>query len=132
MPQLDVVIKIQNGLRLVAERNYMAKVTVATTPTFTCKFKDTDFSLATDICFNLENINVKLEKSGDSLAIDGSTISVYLSQEETLSLHEDTYAEIQFNWLYPVPNSDEYRRACSTIKSVYIGKNLKKEVMRHA
>lgn len=96
----------------------------ATTPTFVLTLPDTvDLSQAANIYFSLRQKNVLIEKTGDDLTVDGQTVSVYLSQEETLQIVSGA-AQIQLNWTYANGS-----RACSNIVSVQVSENLLKEVV---
>ena len=96
----------------------------ATTPTFILTLPDTvDLSQAANIYFSLRQKNVLIEKAGDDLTVDGQTVSVYLSQAETLQLVSGA-AQIQLNWTYANGS-----RACSNIVSVQVTENLLKEVV---
>lgn len=96
----------------------------ATTPTFILTLPDTvDLSQAANIYFSLRQKNVIIEKSNDDLTVDGQTVSVYLSQAETLQLISGA-AQIQLNWTYANGS-----RACSNIVSVQVTENLLKEVV---
>ena len=96
----------------------------ATTPTFILTLPDTvDLSQAANIYFSLRQKNVIIEKSNDDLTVDGQTVSVYLSQAETLQLVPGA-AQIQLNWTYANGS-----RACSNIVSVQVTENLLKEVV---
>lgn len=96
----------------------------ATTPTFILTLPDTvDLSQAANIYFSLRQKNVIIEKSNDDLTVDGQTVSVYLSQAETLQLVSGA-AQIQLNWTYANGS-----RACSNIASVQVTENLLKEVV---
>ena len=97
----------------------------ATTPTFILTLpNDVDPSDFANIYFTLRQKNVLIEKTGTDLTIDGQTVSVYLSQAETLQLVPGA-AQIQLNWTYA--NS---ARACSNIVSVQVTENLLKEVVQ--
>lgn len=96
----------------------------ATTPTFVLTLpNDVDPSDFANIYFTLRQKNVLIEKVGTDLTIDGQTVSVYLSQAETLKLISGS-AQIQLNWTYP-----NGARACSNIVSVQVSENLLKEVV---
>ena len=96
----------------------------ATTPTFILTLPDTvDLSQAANIYFSLRQKNVLIEKAGDDLTVDGQTVSVYMSQAETLQLVSGA-AQIQLNWTYANGS-----RACSNIVSVQVTENLLKEVV---
>ena len=96
----------------------------ATTPTFVLTLPNTvDLSLAENVYFSLKQGANSIVKTGDALVIDGQTVSVYLSQEETLPFFGGI-ARLQLNWTY-----DNGSRACSKIVSVPVGDNLLKEVL---
>ena len=95
-----------------------------TTPTFILTLPNTvDLTVIKNMYFSLEQGNTKLRKTGDSLTIDGQTVSVYLTQAETLEFNPGR-ANLQLNWTYPNGS-----RACSNIAGVNIGSNLIKEVV---
>lgn len=96
----------------------------ATTPTFVLTLPETvDLSQAANIYFSLHQKNVLIEKSNNDLTVEGQTVSVYLTQGETLQLAPGM-AKIQLNWTYP-----NGARACSNIVSVSVSENLLKEVV---
>ena len=96
----------------------------ATTPTFILTLPDTvDLSQAANVYFSMRQKNALIEKTGDDLTVDGQTVSVYLSQAETLQLVSGA-AQIQLNWTYANGS-----RACSNIVSVQVTENLLKEVV---
>ena len=95
-----------------------------TTPTFILTLPNTvDLTAINNLYFSLEQGTTTLMKTGDDLTIDGQTISVYLSQSETLQFNPGR-ANLQLNWTY-----NGGSRACSNIASVTIGANLLKEVV---
>lgn len=99
-------------------------MTQATTPTFILTLPNTvDLSKVANIYFSLRQNGVQIEKDGEDLTVDGQTVSVYLSQAETLQLISGT-AQIQLNWTYA-----NGARACSNIVSVKVSENLLKEVV---
>ena len=96
----------------------------ATTPTFVLTLPNTvDLSLAQNIYFTLRQGATVIEKTGADLTIDGQTVSVYLSQTETLNLYEGQ-ALLQLNWTYA-----DGQRACTNIASVSVVENLLKKVV---
>ena len=96
----------------------------ATTPTFVLTLPDTvDLSEAVNIYFSLKQGGVSIKKTGDEVVLGGQTVSVYLTQAETLRFKDGT-AELQLNWTYA-----NGARACSNIVSVPVGSNLLKEVV---
>ena len=96
----------------------------ATTPTFVLTLPNTvDLSLARNIYFTLRQRATVIEKTGADLTVDGQTVSVYLSQVETLALNAGQ-ARLQLNWTY-----QGGERACTNIASVAVTENLLKKVV---
>lgn len=96
----------------------------ATTPTFVLTLPNTvDLTQIENMYFSLQQNGTVIKKTGEDLVIDGQTISVYLSQEETLPILSGK-ASIQLNWTYA-----NGARACSNIVSVPVSGNLLKEVV---
>ena len=96
----------------------------ATTPTFVLTLPETvDLTEPSHFYFTLTQGNVRIEKADSDLVIDGQTISVYLSQAETLTLTPGM-VKLQLNWTYANGS-----RACSNIVSVQVTENLLKEVV---
>ena len=100
----------------------------ATTPTFILTPKDKqgqaiDLSEAQNVYFSLKQGPFSLKKTGSALEISGSTVSVYLTQAETVPIREGQ-CEIQLNWTYP-----NGARAGTVKKIVAVSDNLLKEVV---
>jgi hypothetical protein len=96
----------------------------ATTPTFILTLpEEVDLSVVQSMYFTLEQGSTVLTKSDDALVIDGQTVSVYMTQEETLKFKTGN-ANMQLNWTY-----NNGSRACSNIVNVPVGRNLLKEVV---
>lgn len=96
----------------------------ATTPTFVLTLPETvDLTEPIHFYFTIMQGNVRIEKADSDLVIDGQTISVYLSQAETLTLTPGM-VKLQLNWTYANGS-----RACSNIVSVNVTENLLKEVV---
>lgn len=94
----------------------------ATTPTFMLTLPEgLDLSEATNIYFTLQQGNVDVRK--DNLTVTGQTISVYLTQAETLPFKAGI-AKLQLNWIFA-----DGSRACSNIVSIHVGDNLIDEVL---
>ena len=96
----------------------------ATTPTFELTFEDIDLTEAAEVLVTIKQGDVELTKSGDDLTVTATTISVFLSQGETLLFTSGRKAEIQANFVY-LDNT----RACSNIASVAVDRNLLAEVV---
>ena len=99
----------------------------ATTPTFvlTPKHNGTavDLTGIENMYFSLKQGGYSLKKTGAALSIDGSTVSVYLTQAETVPIREGQ-CEIQLNWTYP-----NGARAGTVKKIVVVADNILKEVV---
>lgn len=96
----------------------------ATTPTFVLTLPNTvDLTQIENMYFSLRQNTTEIKKTGEDLVIDGQTVSVYLSQAETLPILSGT-ASIQLNWTYA-----NGARACSNIVSVNVSGNLLQEVV---
>lgn len=95
-----------------------------TTPTFILTLpNDIDLGEAAHVYFTLRQKGTMIEKQDTELTIDENEVSVYLSQEETLSLAVGA-ALLQLNWTYA-----NGARVCSEIASVSISENLLKAVV---
>lgn len=96
----------------------------ATTPTFVLTLpNDVDLTQAETVMFSFRQGFFALDKSGDDLTVDQNTVSVYLSQSETVGLRNGI-AQIQLNWTY-----SDGSRACTNIANVSINPNLYKAVI---
>lgn len=100
-----------------------------TTPTFTFTIKNQEINLseATNVYVTLAQGIKLIEKQGSDLQIDGSTVSVWLTQEESLKLTEGLDAEVQINWTYS--DGGTIRRAATKVKSIPVSKQLLKRVI---
>lgn len=96
----------------------------ATTPTFILTLpEDVDLSQANNVYFSLKQGIVEITKTDEDMVIEGRTVSVYLSQSETLQFRQGA-ADLQLNWTYANGS-----RACSVIKRIDVAPNLLKEVV---
>lgn len=99
-----------------------------TTPTFTFTLPETvDLEQATNVyvTFARGDGSDFLRKTGQDLTVEDNTVSVYLSQEETLAFPRT--AMIQVNWTYA--EGGLTKRACSEIKKIQLKDNLEREVL---
>lgn len=100
-----------------------------TTPTYILKLpKEIDLSIADDVyvTFSNQQFQILLTKSGSDLEIEENKVSVFLTQEETLSMPRgEVY--VQVNWLYL--DGATRKRACTKIKEVPVKRNLIDEVL---
>ena len=103
----------------------MVEILQATTPSFILTIPNSvDLSVMNNLCFSIkQNDNVIIHKFLDSLSVDGQTVSVFLTQLETLQLAAGQ-AKIQLNWLYPDGTRGATREVVITVLD-----NLLKEVM---
>ena len=100
----------------------------ATTPTITFKFPNNiDMTQASDVkvTFRSSRSGYELTKESDDLVITEHSVSVLLSQEETLEFAGRS-TEAQINWLYN--EGTVVKRACSNIVALTINENLLDEV----
>lgn len=96
----------------------------ATTPTFILTLPDTvDLSEVSHLYFTIEQNKTIVKKQDKDLTVNGQTVQVFLSQQETLRFKNGT-ANIQLNWTY-----ENGSRGCSNIVPVHVDENLLKEVV---
>lgn len=96
----------------------------ATTPTFILSLPETvDLSEAANVYFSLKQNGYTIEKSSSSLTVSAHSVSVYLTQADTIQLAEGT-AQVQLNWTYSGGS-----RACSEIVEIPVSNNLLKRVV---
>lgn len=94
----------------------------ATTPTIIMELPDTvDLTEAQTVVFTLTQGCTLIQKVIEDA--EAQSVSVYLSQEETLGLRNGN-AQIQLNWAYP-----DGSRACTNIVTIFVTPNLLKEVI---
>ena len=102
-------------------------MTRGTTPTFTFTLEDEtiDLALAESVYVTFRQGRRTLRKTGGELTVSGYTVTVTLTQEESLAFltgQEPVY--VQLNWVY-----DDSSRACSETVRVRIKDNLEPEVL---
>lgn len=100
-----------------------------TTPTYTFTLpEDIDLSSAESVyvTFSKTNYETILTKQDDELDIGTNTVSVYLTQDETLEFPKGDIL-IQLNWLYD--DAGETKRACSEVIMDKVKRNLVNEVI---
>lgn len=100
----------------------------ATTPTITFRFPENiDMTQASDVkvTFKSKRYGYELTKEADDLIVEEHSVSVLLSQEETLEFGLGS-SEAQINWLYN--EGTVTKRACSNIVALTINDNLLNEV----
>ena len=100
---------------------------IGTTPTFTLSIPEDsglDLSKATNIYFTIRQGSIIYTKTGSDITIvDENTVTVSLTQEETLSFKYLVDAEIQLNW------TEGNKRYATKIRKIPLDKNLIKEVI---
>ena len=95
-----------------------------TTPTFVLEFPNTvDLTAADNVYVTFGKNNLVITKSTADLDIEPHSISVHLSQEETLQFGVGNL-EIQANWVFA-----NGRRAASEVSTYAITKQLLAEVI---
>lgn len=100
----------------------------ATTPTITFRFPETiDMTQTSDVkvTFKSNRHGYILTKEDSDLIVDEHSVSVFLTQEETLRFGLGN-SEAQINWLYN--EGSTVKRACSNIVALTIRENLLNEV----
>ena len=98
----------------------------ATTPTVTFNFPSTvDMTQASDVKVTFKSKRYNLTKDSEDLVIDAHSVSVLLTQEETIKFALGNF-EAQVNWLYNEGNI--VKRACSNIVVLTANENLLNEV----
>lgn len=102
-----------------------------TTPTytFTIQSQTLDLTEAQNVYVTFEQTRsgktTHIEKTGEDLVVEAKKVSVFLSQEESLKLHEQAAAEVQINWTYLDPlDPTIVRRAATVVKTIPILKQL--------
>lgn len=96
-----------------------------TTPTFILQFpEEVDLTSASNVYVTFCRYDKKVTKDSDDLVVEAHSISVYLSQEETLMLGTGV-VEIQANWTFGSGS-----RAASKIATYEFTKQLLPEVLQ--
>lgn len=102
----------------------------ATTPTFTLTVKSTtlDLSEADNIYVTLAQGKKEITKTGEDVELTvPRTVSVWLTQEESLGLSEGCI-DVQLNWTYTDANQNT-RRAATVPKRIAVTTQLLKRVV---
>ena len=100
-------------------------VAKGTTPTITLTFTEQtlDLTQASHVYVSFKGLDTIIEKKDEDLVIAAKSISVYLTQAETLSLYQGDI-QIQANWTY----ADGSRSASEIVKFSF-GGNLIERVI---
>ena len=100
---------------------------IGTTPTFILSIPEdsgSDLTKANQIYFTIRQGSIIYTKTGEDITIvDKNTITVSLTQEETLSFKYLVDAEIQLNWI------ENNKRYATKTRKIPLDKNLIKEVI---
>lgn len=97
------------------------------TPTITLTLpEDINLEYASNVYVTFADAAGKMTKTGDELVISANTITVTLSQEETLSFKPGA-VQIQVNWTYQ--DGGETKRAASDVASIIFKANLEGGVL---
>jgi hypothetical protein len=96
-----------------------------TTPTFQLKINDetVDLTNSDNVYVTFAYMGWSLTKTGEDIDVSAQQVDVYLSQEETLSFPKGNI-DVQINWTF-----DDGKRACTTIATVKVTKNLIERVL---
>ena len=102
-----------------------------TTPDFTFQIKNqnVDLSEANNVYVSFTQNETEIIKSGNDLEIDGRTVSVWLTQEESMRLKNGKFFEVQINWTYLALDGVTVRRAATKPKAIPVEKQLLKRVI---
>ena len=102
-----------------------------TTPTFTFTIKNqnVDLTAARNVYVTFQQSNIVIEKTGESLDIGEKTVSVWLTQAESLKLSEGSDCAIQINWTYLDSDGVTCRRAATKVQTIRITRQLLKRVI---
>ena len=106
----------------------MAKVSRGTTPTFTFIAPDgLDMTLPLKIWVTFSTMDEKeiLTKTSDDLEVETDRVEVYLTQEETLGLADNT--KVQLNWVYT--DDETEKRSASNKMVIETESNLERVVL---
>ena len=105
---------------------------IGTTPTFTLKLKrtyDVDLTAVQNIYVTLKQGTNVLTKSGlDINVVDSKTVTVTLTQEESLNFSLDKKIELQLNWTYT--DQGIVKRAATKIIEITLEKQLLTQVLQ--
>lgn len=99
-----------------------------TTPTLTLTIKnggqDLDLTQASAVYVTIRQNGKIITKTGEDITVAAKTVSCWLTQEESLSLRENSQAEVQLNWTY-----FDNRRAATIPKIIHILRQTYPEVL---
>lgn len=102
-----------------------------TTPTitFTIQNQDVDLTAAENVYVTFAQGMTAIQKQNDDLEIEARTVSVWLTQDESLKLADGSSCDVQINWTFLAADGETVRRAATEVKTINIGKQLLKRVI---
>lgn len=76
---------------------------VGTTPTLQMRISDKNVNLneAQSVYVTIRQGSVAITKTGEYVSVDGASLSVWLTQADTMQLKPNASAKLQVNWTYP-------------------------------
>lgn len=100
----------------------------ATTPTLVLTLtgdNTLDITQADNVYVTMMQFGEPLTKTGEDLELTAKTITLHLTQQETLLFVEDVPVSIQINWIA------DGERFATPIHQITVGRQLLSEVMPH-
>lgn len=97
-----------------------------TTPTLTFTIADqtVDLSAADNVYVTISQYATSITKTGESVTASGNTVSVWLTQAESMRLVDGKTARVQINWTYTDDLTGTKRRAATKAKEITIENQL--------
>lgn len=97
-----------------------------TTPTLTFTITDesVDLSAADNVYVTISQYATNITKTGESVSVSNNTVSVWLTQRESLMLAVGKPASVQINWTYTDDLTGTKRRAATKAKEITIENQL--------
>ena len=103
----------------------MSNIGQATTPTFVCTLPDSiDLTAAQSVYFTLYQNGRKITKTDEAITVEAHSVSVYLSQRDTLWISPSQPVDLQLNWTYA-----DGSRGMTKIVSITVDRNLVPEAL---
>ena len=101
-----------------------------TTPTFTFTIRQDTVNLddALKVIVTIKQSTKRIDLTGDDISVNGRTVSLYLSQEQSLKLSPGR-ASVQINWTYPNPKGGSPRRASTKPKCFSVDEQFYERVI---
>lgn len=97
-----------------------------TTPTlsFTIADQAVDLSAADNVYVTISQYATNITKTGEFVTVSGNTVSVWLTQIESMRLSVGNPASVQINWTYTDDLTGTKRRAATKAKEITIENQL--------